>query len=87
MINIGVSLKKTCVQKKLFSTCVCKNSKCTESIIIDSMITCGEIIETIKTIPTKSISAYFNEKVTCKTKKLLCFIPLFINYHNIVNSC
>ena len=61
MINIGVSLKKR-VQKKLFSTCVCKNSKCTESVIVDSMITCDKIIETIKTIPTKSVPAYFNEK-------------------------
>ena len=50
------------MQKKLFSTCVCKNSKYTESVIVDSMITCDKIIETIKTIPTKSVPAYFNEK-------------------------
>ena len=39
------------------STCNCENGKYLATIVDDSVITCDEIIETTKTIPTK-----FNEK-------------------------
>ena len=36
------------------STCTCENGKYLGSIIGDSLITCDEIIEVIKTVPTKA---------------------------------
>ena len=57
------------------ATCSCENGKYLASIMNDSVITCDEIIEEPKTVPTS-----FNEKnATCKTKKLY-FTCLFINY-------
>ena len=57
------------------ATCSCENGKYLASIMNDSVITCDEIIEEPKTVPTN-----FNEKnATCKTKKLY-FTCLFINY-------
>ena len=41
------------------ATCSCKNGKCLASIIDNSLIRCDEIIETTKTVPTKSISTNF----------------------------
>ena len=37
----------------LVSTCTCENGKQLGSIIGDSVITCNEIIEVTKTVPTK----------------------------------
>ena len=51
------------------ATCSCENGKHLASITNDSVITCDEIIEETKTIPTKTVPTNFNEKkVTCKTK-------------------
>ena len=41
------------------ATCSCKNGKCLAGIIDKSVIRCDEIIETTKTVPTKSISTNF----------------------------
>ena len=52
------------------SICTCKNGKCLESIIGDSVITCDEIIEVTKNIPIKTISTIYNEKkLTRKNRK------------------
>ena len=70
----------------------CENGRYAGSIIDDSMIMCDGIIETTKsiltkTVPAKSIPTNFNEeKAICKIKKSLYSIHLFINYHNIINS-
>ena len=40
--------------KNRTSTCTCENGKYLGSIIGDSLITCDEIIEVIKTVPTKT---------------------------------
>ena len=37
------------------ATCSCKNSKYLENIVDDSTITCDEIIEMTKTVPTKTV--------------------------------
>ena len=61
----------------------CKNGKYLASIIDDdSVITCDEIIEQTKTIPTN-----FNEKSTLQNTKLLYFTCIFINYHCFIDSC
>ena len=39
--------------------CICENGKYFASIIDSSVITCNEIIETTKTVPTKSFSTGF----------------------------
>ena len=50
-----------------FSTCTCENDKYLGSISGDSVITCVEIIEVTKIVPTKAVPANFNKKkVTCK---------------------
>ena len=52
------------------STCSCKNGKYLASIIVDSVITCDEIIEPCDE-ETKTIPRNFNEKQgTCKTQNL-----------------
>ena len=56
------------------AACSCENGKCAESIIDDSVITCDEIIEERKTIPTKTLQQkpcqqiLTKKKVACKTK-------------------
>ena len=75
------NLRKHHVCKKDYiwnlATCSCKISKYLASIIDDSNITCDEIIEETKTIPTK-----LNEtKKTCKMKHfyiLLTFLLITI---------
>ena len=65
------------------ATCNCKNGTYLGSITDDSVITCGEIIEEIKTLPTN-----FNEKkTTCKTQNLYILLAIFTNYHSIIDSC
>ena len=74
------------------ATCNCENVKYLESIINNSVI-CQEIIEMTrstltKTVQTKSILANLNEKkVIWKTTFFFYFTCLFINYHNVINSC
>ena len=47
------------------------------------MIACDEIVEERKTVPTN-----FNEEnAVCKTKNILHFTQVFINYHSIIDSC
>ena len=69
MANVDARIKtqKTlCVQKIWnLATCNCENGKYLASIIYNSVITCDEIVEETKTIPTN-----FDKKITCKTKKL-----------------
>ena len=51
------SKKPPCIQKECIcnlSTCTCKNVKYLRSIIGDSVITCDEITEVTKIIPTKT---------------------------------
>ena len=65
------------------ATCSCENGKYLASIIDDSVIACDEIVEERKTVPTN-----FNEEnAVCKTKNILHFTQVFINYHSIIDSC
>ena len=61
-INVGVSVKVHCVCEKDYilspATCSCENGKYLASVIDNSMVTCDEVLEETKTIPTK-----FNEKI------------------------
>ena len=76
------------------ATCSCKNGKYLASIIGDSGITCGEIIESVNEDAeaklynkTKAISTYFNElKAACETQNLY-LTCILINYHSIIDSC
>ena len=43
--------------------CSCENGKNVGSIIGDSVITCDEVIEEIKTVPTKSTSTKSNSTI------------------------
>ena len=55
------------------TTLTCENGKYLASVVIDSVITCGEIIEMTKTIPTK-LNA---KKSTCKTKNLYYLLNFY----------
>ena len=57
-INIGAKKHDVCEESSTWnpSTCTCENGKYLKSIIDDSVITCDEIIEAKKTVPTKSAS-------------------------------
>ena len=60
-VNVGASVKiklhRVCEKDYIWNpaTCSCENGKYLASVIDDSMIRCGEIIEMTKTIPTKTI--------------------------------
>ena len=76
-IYIGVPAKYTC-----------GNGRYAKIIIKHLVIICDEIIKMTKsiltkTVLTKSISTNFNKK----GEKILYFTEVFINYHDIVNSC
>ena len=66
-VNVSVSAKireNMCMKKYFWypSTCACENGKYLENIIDDTVVTCNEIIESTKTVPTN-----FNKKeTTCK---------------------
>ena len=90
--------KTSCMPERLSleSTCICEIGKHLESITGDSVITCDEIIQVTKTVPTKTIpiktiitktvSTNFNEeKVTCKMKISVLY-SLFFNYHVTVDN-
>ena len=64
------------------ATCSCKNSKYLASIIDDSVISCDEIKEETKTIPTN-----FDEKKQPVQQKNLYFTFPFIDYDSITDSC
>lgn len=73
--------------KKYFgypSTCTCENVKHLEHIVDDSVVTCKEIIESIKTVPKN-----FNKKETTCTANfciLLTFLFITILLLIIVNT-
>ena len=72
MINVDVSVDVYVSVDYIWkpATCCCKNGKYLGSIIDDSVISCDEIIEKIKTVPIKTVPTNFNEKkLTSKTKK------------------
>ena len=50
-----MSVEKNHVWNSATCSCSCKNSKYLESIFDDSTITCDEIIEMAKTVPTKTV--------------------------------
>ena len=56
------------------ATCSCENGKYARSIIDNSVITCDEIKDTTKTVPTKTVPTNFNKKINIKFN---------INYHSI----
>ena len=65
------------------TTCNCENGKYLGSIIDDSVITCYEIIEDTKTVPTKAattktVSTIFFEKVTFKIKNFYILLTLLL---------
>ena len=71
--------KKKCVQKRFYlQSWSCENGGCPRNIIDDSVIIFDEIIETRKSILTKTTPTNFNEKkVICKMKTfniLLAFL-------------
>ena len=73
-INVGASVKikkkHSVCKKRLYwspGICCCKNSKYLASIISDSVITCDEIVEETKTVPTS-----FNEKME-PVKQVNCY--------------
>ena len=77
-VNFSVKIKKNItVCKKYYiwnpPTCNCENGKYLGSIIDDSVIMCDEIIE-----ETQTISTYFNEKITCKTKNFFISLTFLI---------
>ena len=49
---------------------ICENGKYLESIIADSLITCDEIIEVTKTVPTKTVLARTVPTKTIPTKTI-----------------
>ena len=62
--------KHSVCKKRLYwspGICCCKNSKYLASIISDSVITCDEIVEETKTVPTS-----FNEKME-PVKQINCY--------------
>ena len=79
------------------ATCNCENGKYLASIMDNSAIICDKIIEAeaksydeakSNNEETKASPTNFNEKnITYKKKKILYFTNLFINYHNIIDSC
>ena len=67
--------------------CTCENGKYVGSITVDSAITCNEVIEVTKTVPTKTFSwktvstNFHREKVTYKIENfyiLVAFLLIFI---------
>ena len=65
------------------ATCSSKNGEYLASIIDNSVITCDEIIEETKTIPT---NFKYKKKSSVKRKASIFYLP-FINYHSIIHSC
>ena len=72
-----MSLKNIIYVKKDYiwnpSTCSCENGKCLASIMDDSVITCDEIIEETKTVPTN-----FNEKKQPVKHRIFIFYLHFL---------
>ena len=71
------------------STCTCENDKYLENSTDDSVITCDETIEPVKSIPTKTVLPSFNKKgATCIIDNfyiLLTFLLIFILLLTIVS--
>ena len=72
MINVDVSVKKSCMWKRLYLECCTRsaNWKYLASIMGDSAVMCDEIIDAetkVNNEETKTIPTNFNEKnITCK---------------------
>ena len=71
-------------------SCIPRNGKYLRSFIDDSIITCDEIIEVTKNIPTKAVPTNFNEKlITCKIRSfyiLFVFLSITISLLITINS-
>ena len=73
---MSVKIRKNIVCEKDYIwnlvTCSCENCKYAGSIMDDSVITCGEIIETTITVPTTTVPTKSTSTktvpVTCKTE-------------------
>ena len=80
-INACVSVKN---QKKHYAckkgyiwisaTCTCENGKYLGSIIENLVITCNEIIEESKTVPTN----INDRKLSCQTKISIFYLPFYL---------
>ena len=56
------------------ATCSCKNGEYLASIIDNSVITCDEIIEETKTIPT---NFKYKKKIICETKSIYILLAFY----------
>ena len=80
-VSVSAKIQINTVCKKYYiwnpNTCTRENGNYLGSIIDNSVITCDEITESSKSVPTKSFPTTFNEKkVTCIIKKLYKYILL-----------
>ena len=61
-------------------TCIFEKDKYLGSIVVDWVITCNEIKDTMEAVPTKAI-------LTISTlTKFLYFTRLFIKYHSVIDN-
>ena len=65
------------------ATYTCENGEYIASIIYDSVVTCDQVIEETKTVPTKSspkiVPKNFNKKKeTCKTKNFYILLSFLL---------
>ena len=58
-------------------TCTCENGRYLESIIDDSVVTCDEIIDALRS----ELINFNDQKATCKMNHS------FINYHIAIDNC
>ena len=77
-INVDTGVENIIYVKKNYiwnpTTCSCENGKYLANIIDDSVITCDEIIEDTKSIPTN-----FNEKtIICEAKNLYILLTFLL---------
>ena len=75
-MSVKIQKKHVCKKDYIWNpaTCSCKNGKYLEIIIDDSVVTCGEVIEEEKSIPTN-----LNEKKQPVKQKISYFTSLLIN--------
>ena len=87
MVSVVVSVKikkKHCLHKSIYfwnpATCSCKNGKYVRNMG-DSVIICDEIIDAMKTIPTKStFKNCFNKKYVNKNLSKKMYFHIFTFY-------
>ena len=83
-VSIKIQENVICAKETFFwnsATCSCQNDKYLGSIIDDSVAICDKVIDTSKTVPTKTSSA---KNASTNFYILFC---LFLNYHSIIDSC